>query len=446
MDPFGVPMRETAPGLSTPSPPEFVEKPVDAMPVSPPPDDSGVPVAAPVSVPVQAASGGPGVEMARSPSPQEVLNAAEAQAPEVEIPTDWVLPDLPQKKNWNTSNTARLVHVVMESRIRKFALQHQRPANRMELQAQQTPSDKFWTIVQWTYNVAYDVEWFAPQNEFLNIQAHVDNIDPAQKDQFRDVAALKKQWAETKKRMNVMLEKYGESGGAQDVTQPGSNHCRFYSWSGQRHEGGKCGRADAGYYYAFLMACKHVILQRFVEAVLDWNTRFSGNLLLPDGTAMSSSFLDTASTAGQAGSVAGDGAVATQNSSSSMGSEGSAMSSGWKRKVEQACDNFRAFFGEQRAREDADVAKAARGQTTRNLGDNIQLMKGLHEQFMGLNGCISRTDRSDPSWDFLQEELANVQQQIRALLMEMRGQQALNAAEARAGVIGGRALQMEPTP
>mmetsp|Transcript_62627 Transcript_62627/g.130162 ORF Transcript_62627/g.130162 Transcript_62627/m.130162 type:complete len:204 (-) Transcript_62627:187-798(-) len=91
-----------------------------------------------------------------------------------------------------------------------------------------------------------------------------------------------------------MLEKYGESGGAEDVTRVGSNHTRFYALSGQRHEGGKCGRADAGYYYAFLLACKHPILQRFVEAVLDGKTRFSGNLLLPDGTSVSASFLDTA--------------------------------------------------------------------------------------------------------------------------------------------------------
>jgi len=373
--------------------------------------------------------------------PFELLNGAEATGAEVEIPTEWVLPELQQKKNWNTSNTARLVHVVMESRLRKFALAHQLNANRMELQAQQTPSDKFWTIVHWMYNVAYDVEWFAPTNEFLNIQAHVDKIDPSKRIQFRTVEVLKKQWGETKKRMNFMLKKYGESGGAEDVTLPDSNHTRFYNLSGQLHEGGKCGRPDRGYYYAFLMACKHVILQRFVEAVLDGHTRFSGNLLLPDGTAVLASFLDTSSTAAQDGSTAGAGTVAQQNSSSSMSSDGSAMSSGWKRKVKQACDDFRAFFGETRAKLERGCRETAAWHAmqvnqTSSLSDNINMMKGLHEQFMGLNGCISRTERSYQSWEFLQEELANVQAQIPVLRDEMRVQQTGNVAAARVCVAG----------
>eukprot|EP00286_Rhodomonas_abbreviata_P023680 CAMPEP_0181314840 /NCGR_PEP_ID=MMETSP1101-20121128/15040_1 /TAXON_ID=46948 /ORGANISM="Rhodomonas abbreviata, Strain Caron Lab Isolate" /LENGTH=88 /DNA_ID=CAMNT_0023421975 /DNA_START=10 /DNA_END=272 /DNA_ORIENTATION=- len=88
MDPFGAAMCETAPGLSTPSP-ELVEKPVDAMPVSPPLDYSGaVPVAAPVAVAMQGAAGGPGQEgLRRSSTQEEVLNAAEATEAEVEIPT-----------------------------------------------------------------------------------------------------------------------------------------------------------------------------------------------------------------------------------------------------------------------------------------------------------------------------------------------------------------------
>jgi len=169
----------------------------------------------------------------------------------------------------------------MEAKVRKFAMQQQKSAKRMELQAQQTPRDKFWTIVHWMYNVAYDVEWFNPTNEFLDIKDNVGLINPGEKDQFRTLEELQKHWNDTKKRMNYMLEQYDTSGNNMDVTQADSDHERFYKLSGQRHEHGKFGRADSGVWYAFLMACKYPLLQHFVEAVLDRNTRFSGNLLLP---------------------------------------------------------------------------------------------------------------------------------------------------------------------
>ena len=91
---------------------------------------------------------------------------------------------------------------MLDARLRKFAIQHQVNANRMQLQAQQSPSDKFWTIVCWLYNVGYDTPYFNPSNEFGAIHPKVEHIDPAAKDQYLDVEDLQKKWGDIKKRMN----------------------------------------------------------------------------------------------------------------------------------------------------------------------------------------------------------------------------------------------------
>lgn len=44
----------------------------------------------------------------------------------------------------------------------------------MELNAKQTPSDKFWTIVHFIYNVLYDSDHFAPTNELAKVHAMVE--------------------------------------------------------------------------------------------------------------------------------------------------------------------------------------------------------------------------------------------------------------------------------
>lgn len=54
---------------------------------------------------------------------QEETDADKAEGEEqeeIEISAD--IPDLPVKSNWNVHCTARLVHVVEEAKIRKFAL------------------------------------------------------------------------------------------------------------------------------------------------------------------------------------------------------------------------------------------------------------------------------------------------------------------------------------
>jgi len=415
--------------------------------------------------PVQGCAG------SRPPRPPEqppvsVEPSEDELRPEVEIPTNWDLPTLPQKRNWQTSCTARLVHVVMEAKVRKFAMQQQKSAKRMELQAQQTPRDKFWTIVHWMYNVAYDVEWFNPTNEFLDIKDNVGLINPGEKDQFRTLEELQKHWNDTKKRMNYMLEQYDTSGNNMDVTQADSDHERFYKLSGQRHEHGKFGRADSGVWYAFLMACKYPLLQHFVEAVLDRNTRFSGNLLLPDGTPVGASFLNVAGVVANSGSAgngsssssaaASWGAGGSGPGSSTSGASGSTnVSSGWKRKVEQTCDDFRVMFGQLGAEEvqrdgAVSAASTARQGSSKNapgrsLADNISMMKVLHEQFIGLNGCFSRMEADDPCKGFVQEELDQVQHQILALRREMREQQEFNVQSAVAGVADeSRRLNMDP--
>mmetsp|Transcript_62318 Transcript_62318/g.129340 ORF Transcript_62318/g.129340 Transcript_62318/m.129340 type:complete len:233 (+) Transcript_62318:361-1059(+) len=161
------------------------------------------------------------------------------------------------------------------------------------------------------------------------IPSRVAHIDPSVKDQFCKVKVLQEQWAETKKRMNWMLEQYSQSGQNKDVTKPGHDHHDFYEISGPRKEGGGYGRADSGVYYAFLMVCKHLVLQQFAEVVLESHTRFSGNVLLPDGTPLTSSFLDASGSVNNTGSSA-DGSGKSSQKLGSDSSAGTHVSSGWK--------------------------------------------------------------------------------------------------------------------
>mmetsp|Transcript_33372 Transcript_33372/g.68916 ORF Transcript_33372/g.68916 Transcript_33372/m.68916 type:complete len:220 (-) Transcript_33372:203-862(-) len=217
-------------------------------------------------------------------------------------------------------------------------------------------------------------------------------------------------------------------------------------------------------YYAFLMACKYPILQHFVEAVLDCNTRFSGNVLLPDGTPLSNSFLDTQPPGGKpenTQSSSGDGGAAGWSQPTNTASESSAhsgVSSGWKRKVEKACDDFRVFVrspphsastgsapGDPRG--SADSALWRPPPEHRTLGDNIALMKNLQEQFMGLLGFLNRMNVEDDNRWFIQEEVSAVQDRMTALRKEMQQQQRMNEHVARSGVAEGppaTRLHMDP--
>ena len=114
------------------------------------------------------------------------------RTPESTVPSAWQqnMPDLVQQKNWNTSSTACLVHVVMDGKVCKFAIECQHAANLLELQAQQTPKDKFWTIAHWMYNVGYGSDWFDPKNEFIGLHLRVAGVNPCELDQFRSLKSV----------------------------------------------------------------------------------------------------------------------------------------------------------------------------------------------------------------------------------------------------------------
>lgn len=113
----------------------------------------------------------------------------------------------------------------------------------MELNAKQTPGDKFWTIVHFIYNVLYDSEHFALTNELAEVHTMVEKINLQQKDQQRTVTQLMQHWAEIKKRMNWMLDQYKTSGQNCDVLCTGGDHGDFYKISGPRKDGGGYGKA-----------------------------------------------------------------------------------------------------------------------------------------------------------------------------------------------------------
>ena len=171
-------------------------------------------------------------------------------------------------------------------------MESQISATHIELQAQQTPKDKFWSIVHWMYNCAYNVEWFKPSNDFAELYSSVADIDPCCVDQFRTKVQLQTRWQACKLSIQIMNDAYERSGQNADVLAPNNDYEGFYHLSGKRMDGGGNTHGNSGKYYVFLLSCKVVLLQDLAESVLGGNVLSSGNVLLPDGSSLNSSFLD----------------------------------------------------------------------------------------------------------------------------------------------------------
>ena len=245
---------------------DFQHSPAVAVPAPPPPVGASAITAQNVD-PLRKQPG---------PVPEEgEIEEDEIDPEEVSVPTNWAMPDLLKKKNWGNDQDARLSHVMCESQLRKFAIESQVGASRLELQAQQTPKDKFWSIVHWMYNCAYDVEWFKPFNEFGELHPKVSGIDPATLDQFRTKADLQSRWAKIKLAIQICSDAYETSGQNADVLTPGNDYDDFYHMTGKRQDGGTSARGNSGKWYAFLLSRKHPMLQNLAEAVLNSNVRSS---------------------------------------------------------------------------------------------------------------------------------------------------------------------------
>ncbi len=85
-------------------------------------------------------------------------------------------------------------------------------ANCAELNAGQTPLDCFWSVVYWLYNYGHVSTWFHPVNEFKESQKKVEQINPDDINQHRDVAYLKEKYCLLKKTVAMMVEKFHQSG------------------------------------------------------------------------------------------------------------------------------------------------------------------------------------------------------------------------------------------
>jgi hypothetical protein len=324
-------------------------------------------------------------------------------------------PEWPVKQNWGMNSSARLFHCFAEVRVRRFTIAKDARANRAELNAGQTPRDRFWSVVYWLYNYGHVSTWFHPVNEFKDTQKLVKNINPDDIDQHRDIVYLKEKYGLLKKTVAMMVEKFQQSGQNCDPTQP---------WADAEIEGffklsGNGGRGNSGIFYAFLLALKHPILQNLVEATLESDQRNSGQIevdgeVLGSPSASSSSgFLDSG----------------RSSASSTTGKKRRAA----ERRVEEMCKDMRKHL------------RMEREMPTMSLQDLVQTMAALHTQLTHANRFVREYEQellsgggavgSDPTLKVMRSERDEIIQQIQDLRSEMKTANARrNAAFVRDNV------------
>ncbi len=324
-------------------------------------------------------------------------------------------PEWPAKQNWGMNSTARLFHCFAEVRVRRFTIAKDSRANRAELNAGQTPRDRFWGVVYWLYNYGHVSSWFHPINEFKDLQPKVVMINPDDIDQHREVGYLKEKYGLLKKTVAMMVEKFQESGQNCDPTQP---------WGDPAIEGffklsGNGGRGNSGVFYAFLLSLKHPIIQNLVEATLESEQRESGQIEV-DGEVLGSPTASTSS-----------GFLDSSRSSTSSG--GRQRKRAAERRVEEMCKDMRKHL------------RMERESPSMSMHDLVQTMSALHVQLQQASRFLRDHERdlqsgggdvaSDPTLQLMREERSEIVKQIQDLRTEMKNSAARrNAAFVRENV------------
>jgi hypothetical protein len=309
-------------------------------------------------------------------------------------------PEWPVKQNWGMNSTARLFHCFAEVRVRKFTIAKDSRANRAELNAGQTPRDRFWSVVYWLYNYGHVSSWFHPVNEFKDTQKKVDQVNPDDLDQHRDVSYLKEKYGLLKKTVSMMIEKFEQSGQNCDPTQP---------WADAEIEGffklsGNGGRGNSGVFYAFLLSLKHPIIKNLVEATLDSEQRDSGQIevggevLGSPSPSSSSGFLDSGRSS--ASSVSGKKKRAAE------------------RRVDEMCRDMRKHLRMER---EAPVM---------SMQELVQTMSALHVQLQQASRFLREYEQdvtsgggdagSDPTVQLMRTERSEILKQIQDLRSEIK--------------------------
>jgi hypothetical protein len=311
-------------------------------------------------------------------------------------------PEWPSAGNWGNDSVARLFHVFAEARVQKFVIAKDARASRAELQAGQTPRDKFWTIVHWLFNYGYVSDWFHPHNEFSEAINKVAGINPDALGQKRDIKYLRDKYTQTRKTVAHMVEAYKKSGQNVDATRPWADPAieGFFEMSG-----GSGKRGNAGVFYAFLLSLKYEILQNLVEVCVGDDLRESGSIeldgeVIGGGAAGASGFLD-------------DG-----TSSASSGSASRKRRGGAQKSMEDMCHEMRRHLRMER--------EAPRTSVYENVNTMVALQKQVMQgaSFMLTHEAALRNAGVDPSSDetllMMKEELAEVREQMRRLRQQMK--------------------------
>jgi hypothetical protein len=326
-------------------------------------------------------------------------------------------PDWPAHGNWGNDGVARLFHVFAEAKLQKFVMGKDARASRAELQAGQTPRDKFWSVVHWLFNYGHVSDWFHPANEFSEVIGKVAGINPDAVGQKRDIKYLREKFTQTRKTVAQMVEAYKKSGQNVDATRPWADPAieGFFEMSG-----GAGKRPNAGVFYAFLLSLKYEILQNLVEVCVGDEMRESGSVEI-DGKVVG-------------GAAAGGGFLDDTSSSTSSGSASKKRRGGGvQRSMEDMCTEMRRHLRMEREAPRVSFYENVTAMTALQK----QVMTGAsfvltHEQALRVAGVDPETD---PTLRLLKEELREVQEQVRELRQQMK-EQDRQAKEAAAREYG----------
>jgi hypothetical protein len=272
-----------------------------------------------------------------------VRGGGNPNAPPVELHLDIEGPAWPTTGNWGNDAVARLFHVFAETKVRDFVIRKDTRASRAELQAGQTPKDKFWSVVHWLFNYGYVSDWFHPQNEFGEVISRVAGINPDEIGQKRDVKYLKDKYIATRKTVAHMMECYRKSGQNVDATAPWADPAieDFFDLSG-----GGSKRGNAGVFYAFLLSLRYPILQDLVEVCMGESLRESGSVVL-EGEVLGGAAASAASKEGSAGKDDSSGSFLDDTTSTSSSSSGKRRR-GVNQQVDDVCREMKRHLRMER--------------------------------------------------------------------------------------------------
>jgi hypothetical protein len=299
---------------------------------------------------------------------------------------------------------------------------------RTEFEAKTTQRKEYFKLVELMYNTYTsrvsdaNSPWpEPPANLYRDMYPDLRSLNPCEVDQYRDSDYLKKVWDKLRRRIWTVMEAFERSGQNEDGSWKDPWDFRFMTMP----PGTQTGKSRCVFeiFYCFLLARDRPHLLRNIRTTLENEERFSGDIILEDGTevdgAVSGGVPPAAAAPEQTPSKAPQFLDVRHSPPSETSFPSSSGSSGGKSALERKMDAALERLEDMALSMTAETApSSARDRHHAEMArlNNIRARGALTEQFTLLMKATERKGASEDDLEWLLSMKRQVQSDMQALL------------------------------